>query len=984
MKKIILTITAALLLAACGGDEPSAPACAVDKEAGDCVNKCADGASQLGETCVTAMGCECGLTCAGDPKVCVQVDSPCSCEASTSDTCQFDDEVHCPNKCGGGEGTQGESCEVTDDCSCGFKCFSGECTPFTGALESCLCNDVPEGDTASDTTGGEDADTNIGACAKPAPAGAVCNPYCNLGCGDAEHCSYFNGEFSCMPFGDLPLDEACGSSQVCQEGSACFGVTGGSGDTCKAFCIDDDSCPVGRKCDLTVNFTSGAASFCGDITVGCDPFALGNSCGDGAACYVDNTATKCMPAGDLAEGEVCSGANSCEAGLHCLIVCTKICALNPGQEPSCNACGSPLYSVAVTDEPAGANCEFGGKKGTGAIDMDGANDDVAYGCNGEPGPDAPSEIVTVTSEEAGENCPLGGKKIRVGVDENQDGTLADDEVETTAYACHVPPMTGGATAMAMVLSEPAGANCSAGGKKVQTGTDENANGILDEEETDDTSYACNTAPGEPGFQSLAKAISEPSGANCDTGGKKIETGPDSNANGILDDDEVDYTGYSCNTDNGDGLAKVADEAAGDNCADGGKAVSWGADANFDGSLGDDEVTGTHYACHQADGSEGVDALATLSAEPAGDNCTYGGKKIATGGDDDQNGTLGDAEVDNVSYACDATPEGIGAEAIVSVSDEPAGDDCTHGGKLIDAGVDGNSNGQLDDDEKTDAWYACAGLPGELGPAGMVMVETLETGGAECANGGKKFAVGVDTDGNGALTGGEITSETVGCNGPAGSGGGEFDTISPENGVGLCLTEELPAACDIFYQTGCAVGQKCTFMTGGVGCAGAGPVGLGEACGGSAGGCVAGGLCVNSTCGEICDASADAPADVSCEEKCSSMSNITPAIWGVGICTDQGPAVTCDFWAQDCEDPTQNCYYVTGGATCLTPNGDLGEGAACASLQDCGQGFTCAGGTCVRPCSMNEFDTNPAAEICADVCEGTWSPISQDAGVAFCD
>ena len=34
--------------------------------------------------------------------------------------------------------------------------------------------------------------------------------------------------------------------------------------------------------------------------------------------------------------------------------------------------------------------------------------------------------------------------------------------------------------------------------------------------------------------------------------------------------------------------------------------------------------------------------------------------------------------------------------------------------------------------------------------------------------------------------------------------------------------------------------------------------------------------------------------------------------------------------------------------------------------------------------MNEFDTNPAAEICAEVCDGTWSPISQDAGVAFCD
>ncbi|MBD88921.1 MAG: hypothetical protein CL940_01100, partial [Deltaproteobacteria bacterium] len=770
MKKIILAILAATLLVACGEDSPSAPACAVDKEAGDCVNKCAGGEAQLGDSCVTAMDCECGLTCAGDPKVCVQVSTPCACQVSQDDTCQFVDDVHCPNKCAGGTGTQGESCEITDDCACGFKCFSGECTPFAGDLEGCLCNDVPEGDTAGDTTVEEDT-TNTDACPKPAPAGADCNPYCNLGCADGEHCSYFNGSFSCMPFGDLALDEPCGSSQVCEEGSACFGLTGGSGDTCKAFCIDDDDCPVGRKCDLNVNFSSGSASFCGDITVGCDPFAPGNTCGDGAACYVDNTATKCMAAGALPEGEICEGANSCAPGLHCLIVCTKICGLNAGQEPSCTACGSPLYSVEITDEPAGENCEHGGKKATGSIDMDGAMDDVAYACNGEPGPDAPSEIVTVTSEAAGENCALGGKKIRIGEDANQDGVLDDDEVQSTAYACHVPPVTGGAPAMAMVLSEPEGANCAAGGKKIQTGTDANSNGILDEDEVEDTSYACNTAPGEPGFQSMAKVVSESSGDNCETGSKKIQTGPDSNGNGILDDDEVDYTGYSCNSGTGDGLAKVADEPAGENCEDGGKVVSWGTDSNFDGSLGDDEVTGSHYACHKADGSAGVDALATISAEAAGENCAFGGKKIATGGDDDQDGSLSEGEVDNVSYACDGTPEGIGAEAIVTVNGEDAGENCAFGGKVIEAGVDGNMNGQLDEDEKSDAWFACAGEPGDLGPQGMVTVETLPTGGAECANGGKKFTAGVDTDGDGALAGEEIASEVVGCNGPAGSGGG---------------------------------------------------------------------------------------------------------------------------------------------------------------------------------------------------------------------
>ena len=114
-----------------------------------------------------------------------------------------------------------------------------------------------------------------------------------------------------------------------------------------------------------------------------------------------------------------------------------------------------------------------------------------------------------------------------------------------------------------------------------------------------------------------------------------------------------------------------------------------------------------------------------------------------------------------------------------------------------------------------------------------------------------------------------------------------------------------------------------------------------------------------------------------------MSNINPSIWGVGICTDAGPAVTCDFWAQDCEDPAQNCYFVTGGATCLTPNGNAQEGEPCASLQDCGKGLTCASNACIRPCSLDEF-ADPPAEICAEVCSGSWAVISYDAGIGYCE
>ena len=39
--------------------------------------------------------------------------------------------------------------------------------------------------------------------------------------------------------------------------------------------------PVGRRCDLNVNFGTDTHSFCGDITVGCDPF-LDNQVAGGA------------------------------------------------------------------------------------------------------------------------------------------------------------------------------------------------------------------------------------------------------------------------------------------------------------------------------------------------------------------------------------------------------------------------------------------------------------------------------------------------------------------------------------------------------------------------------------------------------------------------------------------------------------------------------------------------------------------------------
>jgi hypothetical protein len=60
----------------------------------------------------------------------------------------------------------------------------------------------------------------------------------------------------------------------------------------------------------------------------------------------------------------------------------------------------------------------------------------------------------------------------------------------------------------------------------------------------------------PSGQSIAlRTVAELAGVNCATGGTKIEAGPDVNANGLLEDREVNSTAYVCNGQSG--LAGVA-------------------------------------------------------------------------------------------------------------------------------------------------------------------------------------------------------------------------------------------------------------------------------------------------------------------------------------------------------------------------------------------------------------------------------------------
>jgi hypothetical protein len=298
--------------------------------------------------------------------------------------------------------------------------------------------------------------------------------------------------------------------------------------------------------------------------------------------------------------------------------------------------------VATTAELPGANCALGGVKLEVGLDadrngmLDPAEAVVAltrYVCNGQQGvrgdtgatgsqgsqgvpgpqgqqgtqgpqgPDGQATLVKTSTEAAGANCATGGVKFEAGSDANRNGMLEAGEVNAslTRYVCNgaqgpqgiqgvqgtqgakgdtgatgtqgIQGIQGaqgnqgldGVPTVALTTNEAAGANCATGGVRLQLGADANRNGVLDAGEVNAslTRYVCNGAQGIQGIQgaqgnqgpqgldgvpTVALTTNEAAGANCATGGVRLQLGADANRNGVLDAGEVNasLTRYMCN------------------------------------------------------------------------------------------------------------------------------------------------------------------------------------------------------------------------------------------------------------------------------------------------------------------------------------------------------------------------------------------------------------------------------------------------------
>lgn len=195
-----------------------------------------------------------------------------------------------------------------------------------------------------------------------------------------------------------------------------------------------------------------------------------------------------------------------------------------------------------------------------------------------------SSIIGTEEVEPGTECANGGIRILVGFDENSDGMLQSNEVDSSSILCNGENGADGSNGLngsdgangtdgadgadgvngtdgaqpsdflAQVSDEPSGVNCEFGGSKVEYGFDENSNQILDGDEIQSTTYICDDDEGGNSNSPLyLTKVSPVPFDECNAGGQKIEQGYDDGGlnatamNGVLEDDEIDSTTVYCST-----------------------------------------------------------------------------------------------------------------------------------------------------------------------------------------------------------------------------------------------------------------------------------------------------------------------------------------------------------------------------------------------------------------------------------------------------
>ncbi|NMO14462.1 hypothetical protein HPC49_06400 [Pyxidicoccus fallax] len=261
-------------------------------------------------------------------------------------------------------------------------------------------------------------------------------------------------------------------------------------------------------------------------------------------------------------------------------------------------------------------------------------------------------------------------------------TAGCDGIELEQLVKQHPPAT-------RMRPELAGANCPQGGHAVLTGLDLDDDGVLDDDEVRTTTYSC--------FSARSSLRPEPPGLHCAHGGQAVLTGLDLDDDGVLDDSEVTATDYVCATTVPNVLVRTRQVASGAQCTHGGVVSHAGVDLDGDQLLDDAEITREVYGC-----SEPAPVLTRVRDVATNYTvCPKPGALVEAAVDLDRDGVFDDTEVRASLEICVSV-----SQARVRQQPEPAGERCPMGGTAVQAGRDINMDGEFGPNEVLGTTYVC--------------------------------------------------------------------------------------------------------------------------------------------------------------------------------------------------------------------------------------------------------------------------------------
>ena len=151
----------------------------------------------------------------------------------------------------------------------------------------------------------------------------------------------------------------------------------------------------------------------------------------------------------------------------------------------------------------------GGGEGGGGGNGDGAGDDGGVTV-GQPS----TAVNTIVLEPGDEDCPFGGIRVESGIDENGNGVLDPEEVDTTEKVCNGAPGAGQNSLVTTTDLAADDSDCPEGGVRIDVGVDDNGDGVLDPEGVDSPPVRFNgRGGGATGYMAegslTTRAISQP-------------------------------------------------------------------------------------------------------------------------------------------------------------------------------------------------------------------------------------------------------------------------------------------------------------------------------------------------------------------------------------------------------------------------------------------------------------------------------------------